>query len=193
MAKSIKKETGDRFIKPKNEAIEVEENVEDLGQERSFDGFVSRYRNLLIGAGAVILLALGGLFYMNYSKRAKSAEARNLMYKAVQYFEQDSLALALEGDGAFPGFLDIESDYSGTSEGNLAKYYMGIIYLKQGDLEQGVAYLESFDKGNNLLSVSAYMAMGFAHEDMGDPATAASYFERAASAVEDNDQTTPKC
>jgi hypothetical protein len=55
------------------------------------------------------------------------------MFQAVRYFESDSLNLALNGDGNNLGFLQIVEDYSGTKAGNLANYYAGVIYLKQGN------------------------------------------------------------
>lgn len=190
MAKLKKKPEEDEVLMEEVEIEEVDDQEEEY--DSSFEYYVSRYRNYLIGAGILILVVIGGLIYMNVNEKAQSREARNQMFKAIQYFEQDSLALALDGDGIYPGFLTIASDYDGTPEANLANYYLGIIYLEQGDLEQGVYYLKAFDKSDNMLSMSANMALGFAHEDMGDPESAAEYFFAAANSVNKNELTTPK-
>jgi len=188
MAKSRKKEE----VVEEEILEEEEEYIEEVEYDSWIEEFLDRNRNILIGVAAVILLAAGGLFYWNSQRKANSESAREVMYKAVQYFEADSLNKALNGDGLYPGFLEIESKYTGTPEANLAKYYIGVIQLRQGNLEDGVRYLKEFDKSNSLLAVAAYTALGYAHQDMGDPAEAASYFEKAANAVKDNEFTTPK-
>ena len=53
------------------------------------------------------------------------------MFYAEKYFELDSLKQALNGDGEHIGFLDVIDNYGMTDAANLAKYYTGIIYLKQ--------------------------------------------------------------
>jgi len=52
------------------------------------------------------------------------------MFFAEQYFEKDSLKLAMNGDGTNPGFIQIIDEYGSTKSGNLARYYLGICYLK---------------------------------------------------------------
>lgn len=176
------------------EEVETEyEEVEAAGEEEvnNLESFVRKYQNYLIGAAAVLLAVVGVVVYLNYSKKAKSGEARDVMFKAIQYFEQDSLTKALNGDGTYSGFEQIAEEYSGTAEANLANYYLGIIYIRQGDLETGVDHLKKFEKSDNLLSMAAYVALGFAHEDLGDPEAAASYFVKAADAVNENEHTTP--
>ena len=168
-----------------------EELVEEAASGFSPDEFIQKNKNILIGALIAVLAAIGLFVYLNYSKNQKSEEASSQMFRAVKYFEADSFAQALDGDGEYPGLLEIEESYSGTPEADLAKYYLGIIYLKQGDLEQGVQYLEDFPKSDNLLSVSANMALGYAYDDLGDPEQAAEYFKKAANSVEENAQTTP--
>ena len=39
----------------------------------------------------------------------------------------------MNGDGTNPGFIQILDQYGSTKSGNLAKYYLGICYLKTGD------------------------------------------------------------
>ncbi|MEM6628369.1 MAG: tetratricopeptide repeat protein [Bacteroidota bacterium] len=171
---------------------EVEEIVEEIEYESTLDLILGKYRNVLIGVGAFILAAVGVFAFLSYQRGVKGKEARSEMYKAVQYFEADSLQKALNGDGAYLGFLDIESEYSGTDEADLAKYYLGIINIRLNNLDEGIEYLEAFPKSDALLSVAAYTALGFAYEDTGDPQEAARNFERAASVVDENEFTTPK-
>ena len=186
-------------VKKKQEELEeMEEVVEVVGQEEeneygsTLELILGKYRNLLYIVLGLIVTGIGIYAFLAYQRGAQSKEARDVMYKAVQYFEADSLQKALNGDGVYPGFYDIESEYSGTPEADLAKYYLGIINIKLNNLDEGVSYLKAFPKDDALLTVSAYMALGFAHEDMGDPKEAANYFERAANSVDENEYTTPK-
>ena len=87
----------------------------------------------------IILLALAGSIYGIFGVFLpnRQEEAQNMMYMAERYFENDSLSLAINGDGNFPGFLEIESDYSWTDAGRLARYYLGVSYLRQGRIRRG--------------------------------------------------------
>lgn len=178
-------------LKKKPKAIEEELVVEEE-QSSTLESFISSNLNIILGVLGVVVLGLVGFFYLDYSKAQENVEANENMFQSIKYFEADSLDKALNGDGNGLGLLAVEEDYSGTDAANQAKYYIGIIYLKQGRIEEGVEYLEDFDEpSNTLLAMSSYMAQGFGYEDLGNPEKAASYFQRAASAVGENDHTTP--
>lgn len=189
--------------KIKSRAKEVEvEDIEEVERRLTTEDFFSKYKNFIYGALALIVLGTAGFILMESQRKANDARAGAEMFRAVQFFETDSFQVALNGKpGQFDGLLYIEEEYGSTDAGNLARYYIGISYLRlagqaddQQNLEEGIRYLKSFDKGDNLLSVAAYMALGFAHEDLdpAEPEEAAAYFEKAASAVGANDQTTPE-
>lgn len=169
------------------EAVEVE--IEE--ESKSLDTIIQENSKLLlVGLGVIALLVVGYLFYLN-NLGQKNLEANTEMFRAVKEFERDSLDKALNGGGQFLGFEEIADVYSGTEAANLATYYIGIIYLRKGELETGIEYLESFSKSDNMLSSSAYMAMGFAEEDLGNSSKAAGHFERAARIPGENESTTP--
>ena len=62
---------------------------------------------------------------------------------AEQYYLLDSFNLALNGDGLELGLLDVVDQYGSTPSGKLAHYYIGMIYLKQGNYEDAIAHLKS--------------------------------------------------
>lgn len=78
-----------------------------------------------------------------------------LFFRAQQYFQQDSLALALNGDATNPGFLKIMDKYSGTKAANLAHFYAGAIYLKQGDFANAEKHLKDFSTSFSYKSAHA--------------------------------------
>lgn len=199
MAKAKKQDLSATKQKIQEEAEDLIEEIEEVEEEEaegfSLESFVQKYQYPLIGLGVAIVLVVGGLVFYNSQQASRNVEANNEMFRAIQYFEADSFSYALNGDNTNRGFLEIEDEYSGTPAANLAKYYIGLIYLSQdtADLDQGISYLESFDKpANSTLTMAAYVALGYAYEDIGDPSAAADYFERAISAVgSDNEQAVP--
>jgi len=160
------------------------------GDNAGLARFIEANKNNLMIAGGIILLGILYLAFFNGASPEAEDEAGNNIFHAVKYFEKDSLNLALNGDGSNPGFLELSGEYSGTKVGNLCNYYMGIIYLRQGNSSEAYNSFDAFDKGDNLLSAIAYSAMASIKEDQADLEGAASYYEKA-SGIKKNNQTTP--
>ncbi|HRY99190.1 MAG TPA: tetratricopeptide repeat protein [Bacteroidales bacterium] len=147
-------------------------------------------RMLLIIIGAIALVVLGYFAFQRYYLAPREQEAAAQMFMAEKYFEKDSLALALNGDGNYPGFLAIIDDYGMTRAGNLAHYYAGICYLRQGQFEDALDHLKSFDKDDLLVSAMAVNAIGDCHMELNDPEKAAGEYIKAAD-MNPNDLTSP--
>jgi tetratricopeptide (TPR) repeat protein len=142
----------------------------------------------VIGALIVIVLLFFG--YRKYIANPKEKAANEAMFQAELYFEQDSLNIALMGDGESFGFLDIIDDYGSTKAGNLAKYYSGIIYLKKGEYDNAISYLKKFSSDDILVSAMALGAIGDAYMQLGEIEKAVSYYNDAA-AKNANELTSP--
>lgn len=155
--------------------------------ERFFEKNQKTISYVLLGVIAVV----AGIFaYNRFVLEPKEREAENQIFAAQFYFEQDSLALALNGDGKNLGFLDIADEYSGTASGNLAHYYIGIIYLKQGLYEDAIDELEQFDSDDEIISCMALGSIGDAYMELGNKEQALEYYMKAAENKK-NDFTTP--
>jgi tetratricopeptide (TPR) repeat protein len=141
--------------------------------------------------GGAIALAIIGFFVYQYSIASKSQEAAEKMFRAEYYFGVDSLDQALNGDGFYYGFLDIIDEYGSTKEGNLAKYYAGAIYLKKGEYENALEYLEEFSSSDWLLQARAYSLIGDTHMQLGNYKEAANSYMDAAG-YEPNESFTPQ-
>jgi len=143
---------------------------------------------IVIGVIVVIVLIFFGFkrFYM----APREQEAREQMYMAQQYFEMDSLNLALDGDGMYPGFLGIIDDYGMTKGADLSKYYTGVCYLKMGNYEEAINYLKSFKAKDQVLGPMAKGGIGDAYMELNQPAKAAGYYIEAAD-LQENEFTTP--
>lgn len=136
-------------------------------------------------AGLVIIVVATAIFLFNYNKTNKNTEAQAEMFQAQYYFEQDSLDLALNGDGRNLGFLSIIDIYGGTDASNLANFYAGTIYLKQQQFDLALDHLQDFSSDENLVQARAYSLTGDAYMEKGNFNDAASEYEKAASTADD--------
>ncbi|MCL4483064.1 MAG: tetratricopeptide repeat protein [Bacteroidetes bacterium] len=140
--------------------------------------------------GAAVVVALLLLATHRFYTIPHEAKAKEQIYTAEQYFEKDSFNLALNGDGNYPGVLDIIDNYGRTPVGNLAKYYAGISYLHLGKFKEAVSYLEDFKTDDLLLKPVATGAIGDAYAELGNKEKALKYYTEAAD-MKTNSFTTP--
>ncbi|MFZ6009317.1 MAG: tetratricopeptide repeat protein, partial [Bacteroidota bacterium] len=143
--------------------------------------WMERHPKTVIGVAAVILLVVGGYFGFNYYKDKQEVEAQKEMFQAVFYFEADSLDLALKGDGNNLGFIDIINDYGITDAADLANYYAGVCYLKQGKFELARLYLEDFSSKDLLVQARAYSLIGDSYMEEEKFEDAARFYDKAAN------------
>jgi len=137
------------------------------------------YKTLLIVLGIiVILVGIGWLGKIYLSK--KNDEAQSQMYQAERYLEQDSLKLALNGDGNYLGFLDIAKGYKLTKSGNLALYSAGMCYLHLGQFQEAIDYFNKYSKKDKVLGSLAIGATGDAYVELGNLEKGVSKYIEAA-------------
>lgn len=146
--------------------------------------------SVLTVLGGLLVIALGYWGYGEYISEPAEAEALEMIYPAQANFENDSLRLALNGNGQDLGFLDVAEEYSGTKAGNLAHYYAGVCYLNLGEYANAIDYLEDFSSNDGVLNVLATGAIGDAFHELNQPEEALEYYEKAAK-LEGNNFVTP--
>lgn len=140
--------------------------------------------------GGIILIVVAYLGFNKFYLQPKEEEAQSQMFMSEQYFEKDSFNLAINGDGNYLGFLDIIDSYGITKSANLAKYYLGISYLRLGQYEDAIDYLSDFKSDDLLLKPVADGAIGDAYLELGEQDKALSQYKKAYSA-NNNEFTTP--
>ncbi len=137
------------------------------------------YRPLLyVLVGAVVLVGIFWLLKMYTSKQ--NEEALSQMYMAEQYFGEDSLKLALNGDGNNLGFIDIAKEYKNTKSGKLANFYAGTCLMHLGEYEEAVNYLNKYRLDDEVLTPQARGLIGDAKVELGDNASGIKNYLEAA-------------
>ncbi|MGW8123390.1 tetratricopeptide repeat protein [Roseivirga echinicomitans] len=140
--------------------------------------------------GLVIIVIATAVFFFNYTKSNKNTEAQAEMFQAQFYFEQDSLDLALNGDGRNLGFLSIIDIYGGTDASNLSNFYAGVIYLKEQQFQLALDHLQKFSTSEELIQARAYELTGDAFMELGNFSNAAKEYQKAATTA-DGDAFSP--
>ncbi|MEI6765380.1 MAG: tetratricopeptide repeat protein [Bacteroidota bacterium] len=153
--------------------------------------FIEKNKNLLFYILIGILVIVGGyLGYRKFILGPKERDAQAAMWTAERYFEKDSLNLAMNGDGTNLGFVDIASQYSSTKSGNLAHYYLGVIYMKKGEFQNAIDNLEDFKSDDMIIGPMAKGLLGDAYLELGDMDKAIKFYLEAAN-KKNNDFTAP--
>jgi len=191
MSKSKIKESQDHdeLDFEREEDIEFEPVRKRPGHDERINNSLQSNRVLIGGILGALLLGVGGYFIYDYIQREKQEEAEKQLFFSFKYYEQDSLAKAIEGNSQYPGLKKMVDKYDGTPAGELSQYMLGTAYLAQGKIKEGVSQLEDFKKkDDNMVTASAYSALAFAHEEQNQFSEAAEKYLKASRILE-NPQT----
>ena len=140
--------------------------------------------------GAIVLVVVAYLGFNKFYLEPKTNEAQTQLFTAENYFEKDSFNLVLNGDGNYPGVLEIIDNFGMTKQANLANYYAGISYLRLGQYEEAVEYLSGFSTDDFLLAPVKEGALGDAYVELGEQDKALSQYKKAYG-LNANEFTTP--
>ncbi|MFS8617091.1 MAG: tetratricopeptide repeat protein [Solitalea sp.] len=138
-------------------------------------------KSLLIIASSVVILVLLYIGYTKFYLAPREQEAINDMFKAQEFFRNDSLDKALNGDGNYKGFLSIIEEYDGTKSANLANFYTGVIYLKQGKFQEAIDHLAHYSAKDEITRVEAIGLIGDAYNELKQYDKAIKQYREAAN------------
>jgi len=176
-------------VKKKKDTDKLE-NVEQV-INRSEQFVEKNQKTIIYIIIAIVLIVIGYFGYGKYISEPRSEEAAVAMFQAERYFEQDSMRLALYGDGNNFGFLYVIEEYGSTKSGKLAKYYAGIAFLNIGDYDNAIYHLEKFSSKSKLYDGLAKCAIGDAYMQKGDIETGIKYYNKASKANTSDTFNTP--
>lgn len=168
-------------------------NVNQTGPKKSTGSFFQdNQKSITFIIGGIIVLILLYLGYQRLYLAPRAETAANQLYKAEAYAMIDSLqAKAIDGDGSFLGFKEISDEYSNTKSANIANAYLGGLYLRQGNFQEAIKYLQKYsDTGSEILDPLVAGLIGDAYSESKDYKNAADHYKQAAQKSK-NTYTTP--
>ncbi len=137
-----------------------------------------------------IVVVVGGIYaYNEFVKEPKEQKAQEALFKAEEYFGQDSSRKVLDGDGTNKGVLFVIKNFGGTNAANLAHYYAGVSYLHLGEYAKAVEHLKDFSTDSRPIQMVAYGALADAYSELKKNDEAISYYKKAASTFTEDDLT----
>ena len=138
-------------------------------------------KQLLSGLAVIVVIAAAVVWFFNGYVAPKNVEAADKMAAAVRYFERDSFALALNGDGMNEGFIEIIDNYGITESSALAAFYAGVCEYKLGNYDEAISFLKKFDATSVNMEPAAITLIGDCYVAQGDIKAAVKYFEQAGA------------
>ncbi len=181
MATDIEKK--DQLQEEENNSVFVNtaENV-DAALAKSEAFIENNQKTLLVAILAVILVAIGIIFYVRNVRQPRIVNADREIAKAQQFFMMDSFQLALDGKDDVSGFLSIMEEFDGTPAANLASAYAGLCYKRLGgeeNNEKALELLTKFSADGKIVDPAISGAIGDCYLDKNNIDKAKSYYRKA--------------
>ena len=176
------------MAKKKKAGAQIDSSFQTIeGSLSRTEQFLEKYQKQLSIVAFIVLGIVGLIFaYKQFYIKPLEIEVQEQLFVAQQYFERDSFDLALNGDGDYPGFLQIIDDYGSTNAANLSNYYAGLSYYKIGEFDNAIDYLSDFSTNDKLLEPIALGCLGDSYVELGNFAKAAEFYEKASEESENN-------
>ncbi|MBQ0007114.1 MAG: tetratricopeptide repeat protein [bacterium] len=175
----------------KNTKPQVEETLAADEALSKTEQFLEKHQKLFIWAlVVVIVIAAGIVLFRTQYIAPKNEDAANKLAQCVYYFEQDSFALALNGDGMNEGFADIADGYKLTETSNLACCYAAVCCFKLGQYQDAIDYLDRYHTESVNFGPATITLKGDCYVFLGELDKAVKLFEEAAGY--DNVLTAPR-
>ncbi len=149
-------------------------------------------KKVLIILGAFVVAVVGFFAYKSFVSAPNEAKASEAMFRAQDYFAQDSIRLALNGDNINPGFLKVIDRYGSTKAANLAHFYAGSCYIKLGDFSKAVTHLKDFSTDSKQIQARALSLLGDAYSELNKKEEAAEQYSKAGKMFEKDDYNSPE-
>lgn len=166
----------------------------DVIDEKVMQGeqFFERHgKKIMIGVGAIVLIALGIFAYIKFVKEPKNVKASTQLFVSEEQFIMGQDSLALKGAGG-PGFEAIAKNFSGTDAANLAHAYSGICLYDQGKYQEALAELKKFSADETVVAPSVQRMIGDCYVQLGKLEDAVKTYEAAAKAAS-SEAISPSC
>lgn len=119
--------------------------------------FYEKYQSkILIGVAAVALVVVAIVLYSN-KKASDNTLAAGLLGKVMPLYEADNYKEAIDGQktGNIIGLKEIVDKYGNTSQGNVARIFLGDCYLMTGNNDAAYKVYDDYSGSNPLFRATA--------------------------------------
>lgn len=151
-------------------------------------------KKLLITLCVIVGLIAIYFGYTHLIQTPQEEKASTMAFAAQQQFATNDFSLALNGDGEDAGFIEVAEKFGSTPTGNIANHYAGICYLRLGDYNNAIKYLEKYKAvegaAAEIINAQNLGLTGDAYAQLKDNDKALSFYEKAI-ASSDNSLTAP--
>lgn len=140
-------------------------------------------KSLTYGVGGLAVLIMAVIGYQSFIVGPKEASAETEVWRSENYFELDSLNLAVFGDGYSAGLEEVMMDHAGTPAAQRAAYRMGVYHRDAGDFESAIAAFEEVNVNDGVVQVLATGNIGDCYVELADYEGAQAAFKTAVSSA----------
>lgn len=166
------------------ESIEIIESPEALREEvTKFEKTIEKNSKTIYIIAGIAVIGLAAFFGNKYYQNSQAEEGEKKLFSAVYAFESDSLNTANQE------LLAISDEFGGSTQ-NLADFYLGVSYMKQGRFNDAIEKLKNFESGDLLVQARAYALIGDCYMETKAYSEAIPYLVKA-SEYKPNDTFTP--
>ncbi|MEO8233257.1 MAG: tetratricopeptide repeat protein [Ignavibacteriota bacterium] len=123
---------------------------------KSLNFFEENKNKVFTYLGAVAVVVIAVILYMNY-KSGQNEEAANHLAKVMEMYDQGDFLGAIEGkkDVKTLGLKDIVAQYGSTENGETAKIYLANSYANLGKPDEALKYYEDYSGDIDIYQAAA--------------------------------------
>ena len=169
------------------------ENISFISKSEQFIEKNQKWIIIVVAAIIVIILAIFGI--KKFVSEPRQAKANEALFSAEQYLAMGDYKTALYGDSTSNdqygiGLLEVVDRYGSTKAGQRAKYEAGLCFLRLGQYQDALKYLDKYNGKDQLTPVINEMMKGDAEIEQGNNDAALKHYNKAAK-MDDNPITAP--
>jgi outer membrane protein assembly factor BamD (BamD/ComL family) len=187
-------------LKKENEAKDVVTKTSLLHENETLQGVVGFFKKYQIYFGLAIAAVLLFIVYQQFFGKkvnpAKELNAERTMQGPLFNMSRDSFDIALNGDSASEGLLNIIKKNSGSKIADQARLQAAICYLKTAKPKEAIKMLEKASGFGKQINARRLSLLGDAQSEVGTEngtvnkkicEDAISYYEKAANEFSEDD------
>ncbi|MCF8412750.1 MAG: hypothetical protein K9G34_05785 [Melioribacteraceae bacterium] len=150
--------------------------------------FIEQYKSkLIIAAAAIAVVVLAVLLYTNKIEEDNTA-ANEALSRVIPLYDNNQFEQAINGQPGTTliGLKEIVDQYSGTTNGEIAKFYLANSYFFTGEYQSALEVYQDFNGDDELLRAGAISGSANCYEALGQNEKAAELYYQASQVSEYN-------